>query len=151
MLNEQRHVVDTIDAFLNGSSAKWDWDDFTSCSLRSAKLDSIRRRAAALDLPLNGEGEAILKALRDEAVILVEDDLKKPKPWSMGGGMALGLVGGALLWWSSFVPGAGLFQNPQLLLLPSAMAILVVSIRNKRKKVGSFDPEIMAQNNRGRV
>ena len=65
--------------------------------------------------------------------------------------MALGLVGGALLWWSSFVPGAGLFQNPQLLLLPSAMAILVVSIRNKRKKVGSFDPEIMAQNNRGRV
>jgi hypothetical protein len=65
--------------------------------------------------------------------------------------MALGLLGGAILWWSSFVPGAGLFQNPQLLLLPSAVAILVVSIRNKREKVGSYDPEIMAQNKRGRI
>jgi hypothetical protein len=80
MLNEQRHVVDTIDAFLNGSSAEWDWDDFTSCSLRSAKLDSIRCRAAAVDLPLDAEGEANLKALREEAAILVEDDLKRPKP-----------------------------------------------------------------------
>jgi Na+/H+-dicarboxylate symporter len=71
------------------------------------------------------------------------------KPWNMNIGMAIGLTVGALLWWSSYVPGAGMFQNMQLLIVPIAMAIVIVSIRNKRRKVGPYDPDTVARNKRG--
>jgi hypothetical protein len=151
MRDERQYVIDAIGAFLNGSSADHDWDDFTSCSLHDLELDSIRRRAGALDLPLDAEGEAILKALRTEAEFWHGVDLTKPKPWRTEAGMICGLALGALLWGSSYVPGAGLFQNFELILFPTAMGILVVTLRNKRKKVGPYDPEIIAQNKRGRV
>lgn len=151
MRNERLYVIEAIEAFLNGSGGEWDWDDFTSCSLRSAKLDNIRRRADAVALPLDSSGEAELRKLLDEAVHLIGYDVTKPKPWRMGTGIVVGSLIGALVWWSSHVPGAGLFQNPQLILFPIVMGILVVTLRNKRKKVGSFDPETVAQNRKGRV
>lgn len=151
MRDERKYVVDTIGAFLNGSSGKWDWDDFTSTSLRSAELNSIRLRAAALDLPLDADGEAILMALRDEAELLTEADIAKPRPWRMATGVVCGLLAGAVLWWNSYIPGAGLFQNPQLFLIPAALGIVVVSLRNKRKKVGPYDPDVVALNRHGRV
>jgi hypothetical protein len=58
---------------------------------------------------------------------------------------------GATLWWSSYVPGDGLFQNLQLLLMPAAFGIGVVGLRNKRKRVGPSDPETIAKNKRGRL
>lgn len=151
MRNERKYVVDTIGAFLNGSSGKWDWDDFTSTTLRSAELNSIRLRAAALDLPLDADGESILLALRDEAALLTDADIARPRPWRMATGVLGGLLVGATLWWNSYVPGAGLFQNPQLFLIPAALGIVVVSLRNKRKKVGSYDPDVVALNRHGRV
>jgi len=72
------------------------------------------------------------------------------KPWNMKYGIALGLVVGALLWWGSYVPGEGIFQNLQLLIVPVATAIVVVSARNRRKKVGPYDPEVIVRNKRGR-
>ncbi|WP_200928337.1 hypothetical protein [Sphingobium sp. Leaf26] len=151
MQDERKYVVDTIGAFLNGSSGERDWDDFTSTSLRSAELNSIRLRAAALDLPLNADGETVLMALRDEAQLLTEADIAKLRPWRMVTGVVCGLLAGAVLWWNSYIPGAGLFQNPQLFLIPAALGIVVVSLRNKRKKVGPYDPEVVALNRHGRV
>lgn len=77
--------------------------------------------------------------------------MKKPKPWRMEFGMLIGLFLGALLWWSSYIPDADLFQNSQLIVIPAAMGILVVTFRNKRKKVGPYDPETIMKNKRGRV
>jgi hypothetical protein len=73
------------------------------------------------------------------------------KPWNMTVGIAIGLLVGVLLWWSSYVPSAGIFQNPQLVIVPAAIAIFIVSVRNRRKKVGPYDPEDIARNKRGRV
>jgi len=66
-------------------------------------------------------------------------------------GITIGLVVGVLLWWSSYVPSKSLFQNPQLVIVPMAIAILIVSMHNKWRTVGPYDPETIAQNKRGRV
>jgi len=68
MKDEQKYTVETIEAFLSGTGGEWDWDDFTSCSLCDACMDSIRRRAMAVELPLNDEGETALRELLAEAV-----------------------------------------------------------------------------------
>ena len=73
------------------------------------------------------------------------------KPWNMTVSVAVGLVVGVLLWWSSYVPSKGVLQNPQLVIVPMAIAIVIVSMRNRRRKVGPYDPETIARNKRGRV
>ena len=67
MKDERHYTVETISAFLAGNGGKWDWDDFTSCPLRDARMESIRRRALAVDLPLDEEGAAVLQILLAEA------------------------------------------------------------------------------------
>jgi hypothetical protein len=73
------------------------------------------------------------------------------KPWNMSVAIVVGLAVGALLWWGNYVPGQGMFQNPQLAIVPAAIAILIVTVRNKRKKVGPYDPDVIARNKRGRI
>jgi hypothetical protein len=60
-------VAQMIRAFLDGSGRDWDWDDFTSCPLANPKLDSIRRRAGAVELPVGDEGRIALEGLAAEA------------------------------------------------------------------------------------
>jgi hypothetical protein len=151
MKDERQYVFDTIGAFLNGSGAAWEWDVFTSCSLRSPALDQIRRRAAAVELPLDAEGLDVLRALLDEAEQFTGDDPTKPKPWRTEIGFGCGLAVGVALWWYSFVPGGGVFQNSPIILVPTALGVLIVSLRNKRKEVGFYDPEIIERNKRGRA
>ncbi|MBB4147029.1 hypothetical protein ACFSUK_34585 [Sphingobium scionense] len=67
MKNERQYTVEMISAFLAGTGGKWDWDDFTSCPLHDAQMESIRRRALAVDLPLDEEGAAVLRSLLAEA------------------------------------------------------------------------------------
>jgi hypothetical protein len=64
---EASYAARTIREFLNGSGGDWDWDGFTSCSLRDPTLEGIRRRALGVDLPVDAEGEATLRALQAEA------------------------------------------------------------------------------------
>jgi hypothetical protein len=78
-------------------------------------------------------------------------DAARMKPWDMTVGIAIGLVIGAFLWWGSYVPSEGVFQNPQLVIVPAAIGILIVDARNRRKQVGQYDPEVIARNKRGRV
>ncbi len=61
------YVARTIRAFLDDSGGDWDWDDFTSCSVRDPQLDNIRKRAAAVELPVGREERAILEGLAEEA------------------------------------------------------------------------------------
>lgn len=77
--------------------------------------------------------------------------MDKPKQWRIEVGMLVGLIVGARLWWRAYEPGAGLMQKSQLLLVPAALGALAVSLRNKRKKVGPYDPETIARNKRGRL
>ncbi len=65
--------------------------------------------------------------------------------------MCAGLLVGAFLWWANYLPGAGPFHNLHLLILPAAVGIFVVGLRNGQKKVGIYHPDVVAQNKRGRV
>ena len=69
----------------------------------------------------------------------------------MGIGAAIGLAIGGLLWWDAYQPGQGLFRNARLLLFPVAAGMLVVVVRNWRKQVGPFDPDVQERNKRGRL
>ncbi len=151
MRGERQYVVDAIRAFLDGSGGAGDWEEFLACPVRARRLDDIRRRARAVAVPLDAEGEALLRALLDEAESLTPDGRAKREAWRMEIGMLIGLGVGALLWWRSYLPGGGYFQNLQLLLIPAAAGILIVAVRNKRQRLGYYDPDTMAQNRRGRV
>lgn len=140
-----------ITAFLDGSSGRWDWNAFTSCSLRDVELDRIRRCAAIVELPLDAEGKATLRELLEQAELVDENDPAKPRPWPMEAGIFAGLTVGALLWWANYLPGAGLFHNLHLLLGPAAAGMFLVALRNSRQKVGVYDPKIVERNKRGRV
>ena len=73
------------------------------------------------------------------------------KPWRTEIGAAIGLAIGGLLWLAAYEPGLGLFQNAKPLLVPVAVGILVVIVRNWRKQVGPFDPDVQESNKQGRV
>ena len=53
--------------FVGGGGGARDWDNFTSVRIGDPKLEDIRRRAAAIDLPVTQEGSAILRELLVEA------------------------------------------------------------------------------------
>jgi hypothetical protein len=61
------YAARVIRSFLDETCGPYDWDDFTSCSLRDPLSDSIRLRARDLDLPVDADGERELLALADEA------------------------------------------------------------------------------------
>ena len=46
----QSEVAGIIDKFLDGTSAKWDWDDFCSLSITDPYLDSVRIQCSELSL-----------------------------------------------------------------------------------------------------
>jgi hypothetical protein len=64
-------VADYIRDFIEGTGGDWDWDDFTSVTIKDPVLDSIRDRACCIDLPVNSTGLDELKALLAEAEALV--------------------------------------------------------------------------------
>ena len=61
------YAARTIRSFLDETCGPYDWDDFTSCSLRDPNVDSIRLRASSVGLPVDADGERVLLALADEA------------------------------------------------------------------------------------
>jgi len=151
MRDEQHHVVGILTAFLNGALRRSDWKDFTSSALRDAELDRIRRCAATVPLPPDAEGEAILRELLDQAALLSEDDPQRPKVWRIEAGLGAGLLVGAVFWWLKYLPGAGLFHNLHLFVVPAAIGGFLVVLRNSRKRIGAYDPRIVVQNRKGRV
>ena len=125
------------------------WDrGFSQTEIREA-LD-----AAIHNLPLYAAGEEVRPCSGGQTEIHpmpIMRDAKKPTPWKMGVGVAIGLLIGVLVWWSAYVPSLGLLQNPNLVLAPSSLGIVIVSFRNWLKKVGPYAPETIARNRRGRI
>jgi len=68
-------VAGYIRDFLEGSGGDWDWDDFTSVTIKSPALDSIRDEACMIDLPLNAAGADKLKELLAKAEALAGTSL----------------------------------------------------------------------------
>jgi hypothetical protein len=60
-------VAQYLRGFLDDSGGEWDWDDFTSIPLADPSLESIRQRAASVELPVTEEGRRTLVALLSEA------------------------------------------------------------------------------------
>lgn len=56
-------VAQTIRAFLDGTGSEWDWDDFTSSPIADLQLDSIRKRAGSVELPVGPEEATELERL----------------------------------------------------------------------------------------
>lgn len=75
--------------------------------------------------------------------------MTKLKPWRMDFGAIVGLAVGSLVWWSAYDPESGLTQNPHLIVVPVAFGMFVVSLRNRRKKVGPYGPEAIERNKQG--
>jgi hypothetical protein len=73
------------------------------------------------------------------------------KPWNMTVGILIGLLVGVLLWLGNYVPNDGIFQNPKLVIAPAIIAVLIVTVRNRRNKLGPYDPQVIARNKRGRM
>ncbi|MBX3429516.1 MAG: hypothetical protein KF779_08050 [Hyphomonadaceae bacterium] len=60
-------VAQYLRGFLYESGGEWDWDDFTSVPLADPSLESIRQRAASVELPITEQGRRTLVALLGEA------------------------------------------------------------------------------------
>jgi hypothetical protein len=76
-------------------------------------------------------------------------EMVKLRPWRIEVGAAVGLLLGVFIWWSAYNPAEGIFQNLRLVIVPAALGIFIVSFRNRRKKVGPYDPEVIERNRRG--
>ena len=69
-------AADQIEAFLNGTSGKWDWDEFTSLRLKDPELEKVRLVCVALpdiDPPTKPNhycGESGMKTLAELVTML---------------------------------------------------------------------------------
>jgi len=61
-----QEVESILRGFLEGTGGDWDWDDFTSVPVTDPTLERLREEAASVPLPLDAEGEAILRRLLSE-------------------------------------------------------------------------------------
>jgi hypothetical protein len=63
---EAGEVASYLRNFINGGGGEWDWDDFTSVPIADPRLEDIRRRAGAVELPATDDGVAVLRGLLAE-------------------------------------------------------------------------------------
>jgi len=67
-------VVGYLKGFLEETGGPWDWDDFTSIPIADPRLEDIRQRVVALDVPLSEADIGPLKALLTEAEAMAAAD-----------------------------------------------------------------------------
>jgi hypothetical protein len=67
-------VIGYLHGFLEGTDGPWDWDNFTTMPIADTRLDDIRERVAALDVPLSEADIGPLKALLAEAEAIAAAD-----------------------------------------------------------------------------
>ena len=74
-LTDYQEAAAVIEAFIDGRSGKWDWDDYTSIKKKDDFLESVRLRCARAcdDYPAkdkgvycSADGIAVLRALAQE-------------------------------------------------------------------------------------
>ena len=65
--------------------------------------------------------------------------------------MLIGLAVGLLFWLIPDENGSFVLGDLPLILFPGVIAFAIADYRNRRKKVGRFDPELLERNRRGTV
>jgi hypothetical protein len=66
-------VLQYLHSFLDGIDGAWDWDNFTTQPISDPRLDDIRDRLAALDVPLSeADLPAIMILIAETEVIAAE-------------------------------------------------------------------------------
>ena len=68
-------VVDYLKGFIDGTDGDGDWDNFTTQPIADPRLDDIRDRVAAVDIPLIDSDLILLKALLAEAGAIAAENL----------------------------------------------------------------------------
>ena len=63
-------VATALRDFMHGTGGDRDWDDFTSVPLPDPQLEMLRRRASAIELPIDDDGFATLADLLAQAEAL---------------------------------------------------------------------------------
>lgn len=69
-LREERtpdEVATCLRNVLHGGGGEWDWDDFTSVPIADPRLEEIRRRALAVEMPPTEAALSVLHGLLAEA------------------------------------------------------------------------------------
>lgn len=69
-LREERtpdEVATYLRNFVHGGGGEWDWDEFISLPIADPRLEDIRQRALAVELPPTEAGLSVLLALLTEA------------------------------------------------------------------------------------
>jgi hypothetical protein len=71
-------VAHLLRDFHDGTGDGYDWDDFVSVPIADPRLESIRERAWALNLPVDAKGFGELKLLLEEAEAIVQAENVSP-------------------------------------------------------------------------
>lgn len=74
MKRSPEEVARYLRDFLNETGGDWDWDDFISIPIADPKLENLRERAAALDLPMPDDNTGPLRELIEEAEAIATSD-----------------------------------------------------------------------------
>ena len=74
MKRSPEEVARYLRNFLDETGGDWDWDDFISISIADPKLENLRERAAALDLPMRDGDTGPLRELVKEAEAIAASD-----------------------------------------------------------------------------
>jgi len=64
MVYTPEEVADIIEKFLDGSGGEWDWDDFTSITIKDAYLDGIRCKCAHCETNIHLKDQTSTVAMR---------------------------------------------------------------------------------------
>lgn len=67
-------VAGYLKGFIHDTSGEWDFDDFISCEIEDPALDSLRQRAAKLQLPIEGKERDLWMSLLREAEALAASE-----------------------------------------------------------------------------
>lgn len=67
-------VLQYMHRFVDGTDGPWDWDNFTTQPIADPRLDEIRDRLAALDVPLSEADFPAIKALIVEAEAIAAEE-----------------------------------------------------------------------------
>jgi len=70
-----QQVVEYLGGFIDGTDDDGDWDNFTTRPIADTRLDDIRDRVAALDVPLSDADMPALSALLAEAKAIAAEEV----------------------------------------------------------------------------
>lgn len=73
-------VAGYLRGFIKNTGCEWDFDDFISCEIEDPALDSLRQRAAKLQLPIEDkERDLWMSLLREAEALAASEEVDAPR------------------------------------------------------------------------